>query len=109
MFYTVDYSGRSTASVYLQSAYSVNRKELLMTKIIFAMYNLETDCVEVSLNDEIQVSFNCQKCNVSVHLDEPSDIAYLTRLAREEPELYAKLASRDGGLQGYVEAMGGVN
>lgn len=82
MFYTLNYSRRSMASLYLQSAYSVNRKEPLMTKIIFAMYNPETGCVEVILNDEIHVSFNCQKCNASVHLDEPSDIAYLTRLAR---------------------------
>ena len=80
-----------------------------MTKIIFAMYNPETDCVEVKINEHIHISFNCQKCNASVHLDEPSDIAYLTRLAREEPGLYAKLASRDGGLQGYVETMGGFN
>ena len=80
-----------------------------MTKIILAMYNPETDCVEVSLNDEIHVSFNCQKCNAPVRLNKPSDIAYLTRLAREELGLYAKLASRDGGLQGYVEAMGAFN
>lgn len=80
-----------------------------MTKIIFAMYNPENDCVEVSLNAKIHVSFDCQKCNSSVRLDEPSDIAYLTRLAREEPRLYAKLASKDGGLQGYVEAMGEFN
>lgn len=80
-----------------------------MTKIIFVMYNPETNCVEVRLNDEIHVSFNCKKCNASVHLDEPSDIAYLTRLAMEEPGLYAKLATRDGGLQGYVEAMGEFN
>ena len=80
-----------------------------MTKIIFAMYNPETDCVEVSLNENIRISFNCQKCNASVRLNEPSDIAYLTRLAREGPGLYAKLASRDGGLQGYVEAMGEFN
>ena len=76
-----------------------------MNKIIFAMYNTETDFVEVSLDEHIHISFNCQKCNASVRLDEPSDIAYLTRLAREEPVLYAKLASRDGGLQGYVDAM----
>ncbi len=76
-----------------------------MIKIIFAMHNPETDCVEVSLDDEIHISFNCQKCNASVHLDESSDIAYLISLAREELGLYAKLASRDDGLQGYVEAM----
>ena len=80
-----------------------------MSKIIFAMYNPEADCVEVSLNDEIHVSFNCQKCNASVRLNEPSDIAYLTKLAMEEPGPYAKLASRAGGLQGYVEAMGEFN
>lgn len=80
-----------------------------MIKIIFAMYNPENDCVEVSINDEIHVSFDCRKYNASVHLDESSDIAYLTRLAREEPGLYAKLAARDGGLQGYVEAMGEFN
>lgn len=73
------------------------------------MYNPKTDCVEVSLNDEIYVSFNYKKCNASVRLEEPSDIAYLTRLAREEPGLYAKLASRNGGLQGYVDAMGEFN
>ena len=80
-----------------------------MIKIIFAMYNPETDCVEVNLDEQIHVSFDCRKCNASVRLDEPSDIAYLIRLAREEPGLYAKLAARDGGLQGYVEAMGEFN
>ena len=77
-----------------------------MTKIIFAMYNPETNCVEVCLNDEIHVSFNYEKCNAFVHLNEPSDIAYLTRLAREEQGLYVKLVSRNGGLQGYVDSMG---
>ena len=80
-----------------------------MTKIIFAMYNPETNCVEVKIIERIHISFNCQKCNASVHLDAPSDIAYLTKLAREEPRLYAKLPSRGGGLQGYVKAMGEFN
>ena len=80
-----------------------------MFKVIFAMYIHETGSVEVSSDSKIHVSFDCQKCNASVHLNEPSDIAYLTKLAREEPGLYAKLASRDGGLQGYVEAMGEFN
>lgn len=80
-----------------------------MTKIIFATYNPENDCIEFNFDDEIHISFNCQKCNAYVRLNKPSNIAYLTRLAREEPGLYAKLASRDGGLQGYVEAMGELN
>ena len=80
-----------------------------MTKIIFTMYNPETDFVEFSLNNEIHVSFNCQKCNAPVHLNESSDISYLTRLAKEKPGLYAKLASIDGRFQGYVEVMGEFN
>ena len=32
-----------------------------MIKIIFVMYNHETDGVKVSLDDKIHVSFNCQK------------------------------------------------
>lgn len=80
-----------------------------MTIIIFAMYNPKSDCVEVSLNENIHIFFNCKKCNASVHLNEPSDIAYLAKLAREEPGLYAKLASSNGGLQGYVEAVGQFN
>ena len=80
-----------------------------MTKIIFAMYNPETHYVEVNPCDEIHVSFNCQKYNASVCLNAPSDIAFLTRFARQEPALYAKLASRDGGLRRYVEAMGEFN
>lgn len=76
-----------------------------MTKIIFAIYNSEIGGVEVSLDENISLSFDCQKCNASVRLEESSDITYLTRFAREELRLYAKLASRDGGLQGYIEAM----
>ena len=80
-----------------------------MIIIVFVMNNHEIDCDEVSLDYKIHVSFNCQKCNASVHLDEPSDIAYLIRLAREESGLYAKLASRDDWLQGYVETVGEFN
>ena len=60
-----------------------------MIKIIFSMYNPETDCVEVSLDNKIHVFFDYQKCNASVRLVKPSDIAYLTRLVRKEPRMYA--------------------
>lgn len=79
-----------------------------MAKIVFAMYNPETDCVEVNLDEQIHVSFDCQKCNASVRLNELSDIAYLTRLAREEPGLYAKLASRDAVCRGMLRRWGSL-
>lgn len=56
-----------------------------MNKIISALYNPETDCVEVTLDNQFHVTFNCQNCNAQVKLADPLDIAYLTRLAREEP------------------------
>lgn len=76
-----------------------------MSKIIFAMYNPKTDSVEVTLDNQFHITFNCQNCNAQVKLADTLDIAYLTRLAREEPGFYASLASKKGGLQGYVEAM----
>lgn len=80
-----------------------------MSKIISSLYNHETYCVEVILDNQFHVTFNCQNCNAQITLADPLDIAYLTRLAREEPGFYASLASRKGGLQGYVEAMGELN
>lgn len=69
-----------------------------MSKIIFAMYNQETDSVEVTLDNQFHITFNCQNCNAQVKLADPLDISYLTCLAREEPGFYASLASRKGGL-----------
>ena len=80
-----------------------------MSKIISALYNPETDCVEVTLDDQFHVTFNCQNCNAQVTLADPLDASYLTRLAREEPGFYASLASRKSGLQWYVEAIGEFN
>jgi hypothetical protein len=80
-----------------------------MSKIISAMYNPETDYVDVNLDNQFHVTFNCQNCNAQVTLDDPLDISYLTHLAREKPGFYASLASKKIGLQGYVEAMGEFN
>lgn len=76
-----------------------------MNKISFAIHTLNTDCIEASIDDKIHVSFDCQKYNAQVQLNELSNIAFLTCLAREEHGLYAKLAVRGGGLQGYVERL----
>lgn len=80
-----------------------------MSKIISALYNPETDYVEVTLDNQFHVTFNCKNCNAQVKLLDPPDIAYLIRLARDEPAFYACLASRKNGLQGYVDAMGEFN
>jgi hypothetical protein len=84
-------------------------KERIMSKIISAMYNPETDYVEVILDNQFHVTFNYQTRNALVKLTNPLDISCLTRLAREDPAFYASLVSRKGGLQGYVEAMGEFN
>lgn len=76
-----------------------------MTKTIYVIYNPEIGCVEVSIDDRIHISFDYKKCNSTVHFDVPNDITYLLKLAGEEPGFYAELAAKDGGLQGYVEAM----
>lgn len=67
-----------------------------MTKITFAIYSPETVFIKVSIDDRIHISFNYKKCDSTVHFAEPNDIAYLLRLAREEPGLYAELATKDG-------------
>jgi hypothetical protein len=42
-------------------------------------------------------------------LSDPNDIAYLYRLAQDTPLLYAKLALKANGLQGYVDTMNEFN
>lgn len=37
------------------------------------MHNPEIDCIEASLYDQIHFSFDCKKCNATIHLNEPSD------------------------------------
>lgn len=62
----------------------------------------------ISSTISIQI-FNCTRLNNNVFLDDPLDIAYLHRLAREEPFNYIFFALQPDGLQGYVEAMNVFN
>ena len=55
------------------------------------------------------LTISCKKCNSSVLLDTPDDIAYLYRLAQESPLLYAELACKPNGLQEYVDVMNEFN
>ena len=51
----------------------------------------------------------CKECNSSVTFDDPIDVVYLFRLAKETPLLYAELAMKENGLQDYVDAMNEFN
>ena len=45
------------------------------------------------------------KIQKKVIFDEPKDVGYLVRLAREEPANYVSYALKPDGLHGYVDAM----
>lgn len=73
------------------------------------MYEPETDSIVIYTTDSNQFIINYQKCNSSVILDNPDDIVYLYRLAQDAPLLYAELAFKADGLQGYVDAINEFN
>ena len=75
----------------------------------FGMYHPSTDSVFVNTGKNVIFSVRCKECNFSVSFDDPTDIVYLYRLAEESPLLYAKLALKENGLQGYVDALNVFN
>ena len=59
---------------------------------LFGMYEPNTDSVIINaINDTYTgtpLIISCEKCNSAVSLDTPDDIAYLYRLAQNNPEYY---------------------
>ena len=84
-------------------------KGLYMNNIYFAIYNPDTDFIEIYAGEKLKIIFNCTQLNNNVFLDDPLDIAYLHRLVQEEPFNYIYFALQPDGLQGYVEAMNVFN
>ena len=82
-------------------------------RYLFDMYEPDTDSVIVNAINHTYtctpLTISCEKCNSSVLLDTPDDIAYLYRLAQENPLLYVELACKPNGLQEYVDAMNEIN
>ena len=80
---------------------------------LFGMYEPDTDSVIVNaINDTYTnspLTISCEKCNSTIFLDTPDDIAYLYRLAQENPLLYAELACKPNRLQEYMNAMNEFN
>ena len=73
------------------------------------MYVPATDSIIVNTGENSILVISCKECNSSVIFDEPNDIVYLYRLAKETPLTYAKLALKENGLQNYVDAMSEFN
>ena len=75
----------------------------------FAMYNPETDTVEINTGPGSVQYIRCKEFNATVSFDDPNDIFYLYYLAKEQPLTYAKFALSGKGLQGYVDVMNWFN
>ena len=75
----------------------------------FGMYEPDTDSIIVNTGENSVLIIRCKECNSSITFDDPNDVVYLYQLAEESPLLYAKLALKENGLQGYVDAMNEFN
>lgn len=82
---------------------------MLTNEIYFEIYNPAMNSIEIYVGTKLKIVFNCTRLNNNVYLDDPLDIAYLHRLAREEPFNYIYFALQPVRLQGYVEAMNVFN
>lgn len=80
-----------------------------MNKIYFAISNDVNDTIEIYVGESLKFVLNCTRFNNNVYFEDSLDIAYLHRLAREEPFNYIYFALQPDGLQGYVEAMNVFN
>lgn len=56
-----------------------------MNKIYFATYNSITDSIEIYVGEKLKFVLNCTTLNNNVYFEDSLDIAYLHRLAKEEP------------------------
>lgn len=75
----------------------------------FCMYAPATDSIIINTGENSVLIIRCKECNSSVTFDDPNDVVYLYRLAKETPLLYAELAMKENGLQDYVDAMNEFN
>ena len=75
----------------------------------FGIYDPVTDSIIVNSSENSVFVIRCKEYNSSVIFEEPNDIVYLYRLAKESPLTYANLALKDNGLQDYVDGMNELN
>lgn len=61
----------------------------------FGMYEPITDSIIVNTGENSILVIRCKEFNSTVIFDDPNDIVYLYRLAKETPLTYAKLALKE--------------
>lgn len=71
----------------------------------FGMYEPSADSIIVNAGENTILVIRFKGCNSSIIFNDPNDIVYLYRLAKETPLTYAKLALKENGLLDYVDAM----
>ena len=76
---------------------------------LYQLIGQVNDDIEVYTKDKLKIVLNCTRLYKNVYLEYPLDIAYLHRLAREEPFNYIYFALQPDGLQVYVKAMNVFN
>lgn len=72
-------------------------------------YDGSRNVVVMTDMDGKQLVIDCDKAEAQVVLEEPEDVGYLVRLAREEPASYVSFAMRPDGLQDYVDVWNELN
>lgn len=72
-------------------------------------YDGSRNAVVMTDMDGKQLVIDCDKAEAQVVLEEPEDVGYLVRLAREEPASYVSFAMRPDGLQDYVDVWNELN
>ena len=72
-------------------------------------YDNNRNAVVMTDMDGKQLVIDCNKAEAQVVLEEPEDVGYLVRLAREEPASYVSFAMRPDGLQDYVDVWNELN
>ena len=72
-------------------------------------YDGSRNTVVMTDMDGKQLVIDCNKAEAQVVLEEPEDVGYLVRLAREEPASYVSFAMRPDGLQDYVDVWNELN
>lgn len=93
----------------LRREYGKDKGGIMALNYTIYHYDACRNAVIMTDMDGKELVIECEKAEANVIYEEPLDVAYLSRLAREEPASYVSFAMKPDGLQGYVEALAEFN